>query len=43
MIWYFLAGAIAGVVGTVKYSRWWVRRHMVIVKNSANMEEKTDE
>lgn len=34
MIWYFLAGVIAGIVGTVKYSRWWVKKHTkeIIIK-----------
>jgi len=44
LIWYFLAGVIAGIVGTVKYSRWWVWKHITIVETKQkDMEEKTDE
>ena len=26
MVWFFLAGFIAGVVGTIKFSRWMMER-----------------
>ena len=27
MIWFFLAGWIAGAVFMIMYAHWWVRRH----------------
>ena len=27
LIWYFLAGWIAGAVGTVMFATWWIKRH----------------
>ena len=32
MIWFFLAGVIAGAVGMIKYSTWWVRKHVIPVR-----------
>lgn len=31
MIWFFLAGFIAGAVGMVMFAGWWIKRHMVKV------------
>lgn len=31
MIWFFLAGWIAGAVGTMMFSKWWIHRHAVVV------------
>ena len=28
MIWFFLAGFIAGAVGAVMFAEWWIRTHM---------------
>ena len=28
MIWYFLAGMIAGAAGVIMVLRWWIRSHM---------------
>ena len=28
MIWFFLAGFIAGAVGMVMFAGWWIRKHM---------------
>lgn len=27
MIWFFIAGFISGVVGTLKFSTYWVKKH----------------
>jgi uncharacterized membrane protein YedE/YeeE len=31
MIWFFLAGFIAGAVGVIMYARWWLRSHVTKV------------
>ena len=28
MIWFFLAGFVAGAVGMVMFASWWIRKHM---------------
>jgi len=28
MIWFFLAGFVAGVVGSVMLATWWVKTHI---------------
>ena len=28
MIWYFLAGMVAGAVGMTMYARWWMSTHI---------------
>ena len=28
LIWFFLAGMIAGAVGMVMYSDWWMEKHI---------------
>ena len=42
MIWFFLAGMVAGAVGMVMYAGWWMRRHTKIV-NIKDWEEKSDD
>ena len=32
MIWFFLAGFISGVVGTLKFANWYVRRNTIYVQ-----------
>lgn len=51
MIWFFIAGWIAGAAFMVLYARWWVKTHMVKVSReealkeigSMNEEEKSDD
>ena len=40
MIWFFLAGYIAGVVGAVMYANWWVGKHVTFFKIEEKQEEK---
>lgn len=28
MIWFFLAGFVAGAVGMVMFATWWIRSHV---------------
>lgn len=39
MIWFFLAGMVAGAVGVVMVLRWWMRTHMVKVTKEDIIEE----
>ena len=32
MIWFFLMGMVAGVVGAVMFAEWWVRKHAVPIE-----------
>lgn len=41
MIWFFLAGMIAGAAGVILVLRWWVITHVTFMENSE--EEETDE
>ena len=41
MIWFFLAGMIAGAVGVLMYAHYWVRKHTVIKTNNEE-ENKND-
>lgn len=47
LIWFFLAGMIAGAVGMVKYAHWWMNRHTTVIKltkeDIEKMEEKSDD
>lgn len=40
MIWFFIAGFISGVVGTVMYSKWWMYKHLTILKIEDIKEDK---
>lgn len=42
MIWYFLAGFISGIVGTVMFSRWAVT-HIIIGGNGNDKRTGTDQ
>ena len=41
MIWYFLAGFIAGVVGTIQFSKWFAKRCIVIEEEVDKDDERT--
>ena len=41
MIWFFLAGFISGVVGTVMYAEHWIRKRTTVVR--MEKKEKEDE
>ena len=40
MIWYFLAGWIAGVVGVIMLLHWWIRTHMEVIESEEDTEEE---
>lgn len=40
MIWFFLAGWIAGAVAVIMWIMWWVRTHAVMIDTE---KEETDE
>ena len=42
VIWFFLAGFIGGVVGTVLFAGWWVRSHAKRVTMEEFMQEVED-
>ena len=48
MIWFFLAGMIAGVVGVIMVLMWWIRTHAIkvtpeqMMKDIEEMGRKTD-
>lgn len=43
MIWFFLAGMVAGAVGMTMYSSWWVRKHTKSIKiQKLDMEDEDD-
>lgn len=37
MIWFFIAGWIAGAVFVVMYAHWWIKKHAKVIH--ANEEE----
>lgn len=39
MIWFFIAGFIAGAVGTVMFLHWWMQNHIVKVTPEQAMRE----
>ena len=43
MIWFFMAGMIAGAVGMVMYAHHWVRTHMMRVEMTKEELEKLRE
>jgi len=43
MIWFFLAGMIAGAVGMLMYARQWVRSHAKVVRMTKDEFEKLEE
>lgn len=45
MIWYFLAGWIAGAVGVLMLGKWWVESHVEVVEkcNEANCNNEEEE
>lgn len=48
MIWFFLAGMVAGAVGVIMLLTWWVRTHAIkvtpeqMMKDIEEMGRKTD-
>jgi len=42
MIWYFLAGFIAGVVGTIQFSKWFAKRCIIITEEDKDDDERTE-
>lgn len=44
MIWYFLAGMIAGAVGVIMVLMWWIRKHAIKVTQEQlkNILEETE-
>ena len=42
MIWFFLAGWVAGAVFMVMYAHWWMRRHMKKVTYEEAIEDLQD-
>ena len=50
MIWYFLAGMIAGAVGMMMFSGWYMERHATVIhlhlpedEDKEKTEEKSDD
>ena len=49
MIWFFLTGWIAGVIGTVMFAKWWMHTHVKRVtpeeamRDLKNMEEEKED
>ena len=43
MIWFFLAGMIAGAVGMVMFAGWWIRRHATVIKLPMEEKEESDD
>ena len=39
MIWFFLAGFIAGIVGMMMYANWWCRTHLTEVTKEELLDE----
>lgn len=43
MIWYFLAGMIAGAVGMVMVANWWMRTHATVIHLPPDEEEQDEQ
>lgn len=44
MIWFFLAGWIAGAVAVIMWIMWWVRTHAIVIDpEKSDEEDKTDD
>ena len=42
MIWFFLAGMVAGAVGMIMFAHYWVHKHAVVIKTNDKEENKND-
>ena len=44
MIWYFLAGMVAGATGMVMYAHHWVHKHATVIRMPLDdRKEKSDD